>query len=328
MFGIIGSSNGVLKISALSAIYQLFNSTNYNYVGIFGYVQGNYAEFDNINIQISIQQQQISQFVGALIGASYALIQKVDSTIIENTNISSSYCVGLVTSTSSNIDINMLNIVNSTLNSFSDIAGSYTWAVSGGIIGMARRYGYNYNQISIKQCVIYNQSVYSQHLADIALSGGLIGDSFATKILIQQVIINKSLIQALGPVTYIAAASGLISYTFNASIDIQNALVLSNKISVLSSIGQAQTCAGLVGNVLDNGANSSLFLTIIDSKVQSVILLATGSTLFTGVILTSNRVVQLIAQFVSTEGVNTINGVVIANCAYVVSQSQNGCDVI
>ncbi|CAL6070821.1 Growth_factor receptor cysteine-rich domain superfamily [Hexamita inflata] len=328
-FGLVGYSCGNLYIDTLSVIYTLYNSTNYNYAGIFGYINGTSSDFANLDLQITIILQQISQYVGALAGALLSSIQKCQNINIQYSNISSSHSAGLVASICSNIYINMIKIYESSINCSHNVYSSSTWAVVGGIIGQVLDYDQiQSNKLNIKifQCKIQSISIYSYHIGSWALCGGLIGDSLISPISVKQTIISKSDIQAHGPVTYVASASGLISYMYRQNnIDISNIFVNNNNLIASSNKSQFTSCSGVFSQVIVKDHDSTITVSLSNSIISNMSLNVNGPIIISGIVLGNNKILLLTVNQVSTEGVNTINGVTITNCANVVGQSQSGC---
>ncbi|CAL6035784.1 Hypothetical_protein [Hexamita inflata] len=329
MFGLVGFSCGVLHIDSLTAIYTLYNSTYFNYVGVLGFINGTSSDFTNVVIQLCIDQQQVSQYVGALAGVLLASIQNIKSLTIAHSCITSTYNAGFVASISSNININMVNIYNSSINCSYNILSSSVWAVSGSIMGQVQNQYFQDNSqilVSIVQCIIQTISIYTYHIVTWSLASGLIGDSHTTPLSIQQTTINQSDIQACGPVTNVVTASGLVSYMYRQNqINFSNIKVCNSNLRAFSNTSGSQSCSGLFSQVVYNNDISFLTVYLTNSIVTNISLFVTGPNTISGIILSNNRVVQLTANQVSTEGINTINGIAIQNCANIVNQSQSGC---
>ncbi|CAL6043291.1 Hypothetical_protein [Hexamita inflata] len=329
MFGLIGLSYGILHIDALKAIYTLYNSTYYNYIGIFGFVNGSSSEFTNVVIQFFIGQQQVSQYVGALAGVLVAQIQNIHSITIQNSFITSSFNAGFIASIGSNININMVNLHDSSINCSYNVLSPSIQTICGGIIGQVRdqiNLINNQIRIQIMQCIIYSIQINTYHVITWSLAGGLIGDSHITPLSIQQTIVNKSDIYAYGPVTNGVTASGLISFMYNQNnIEFSNINLCNSNLRVSSNTSQFQSCSGLFSHVLQTQFYSNMTLILSNSIVTNISLSVNGFATLSGVIFTNNRILQFSASQVSTEGTNTINGVTIQNCASVINTSQSGC---
>ncbi|CAL5982017.1 Hypothetical_protein [Hexamita inflata] len=329
MFGLIGFSSGTLYIESLQAIYQLYNSTYYNYVGVFGYVNGTSSDFTNVILQFVISQQQAGLYVGVLAGVLLAFVQNIESITIENSFITSSYSAGLIASICSNINLNMVNIRDSTINCSSNILSTSTWSVSGSLIGQVLDQIFQRNNqmhVQILQCIIQSMSIYTYHNITWSLAGGLIGDSHTTPLFIQFTIVNKSDIQASGPVTNVVTASGLVSYLYcQNQINFTNIKVCNTNLRAISTTSQSQSCSGIFSHVVYSTDISQITLYLSNSVITSVSLFVTGSSTLSGIILNNNKILYFTANQVSTEGINTINGAALLNCANIINQSQNGC---
>ncbi|CAL6102164.1 Hypothetical_protein [Hexamita inflata] len=329
MFGLIGLSYGALHIETLSTIYQLYNSTYYNYVGVFGYVNGTSSDFTNVLIQLSIGQQQVGQCVGALAGALHALIQNIQSLTIQNSYITSSTRVGFVASICSNININMVSIRDSTINCSHNILSSSNSAISGSVFGQVLDQNSQRNNqlfVKIQSCIIQSITIYCFHNLTWSLAGGLIGDSHITPLSIQYTIVNKSDVEAYGPVTNVVASSGLVSFLYNQTkIELFNIKVSNSNIKASSDTSQSQSCSGIFSHVMYSTDVSSITLYLSNSIVTNISIKITGPTTISGIILTNNKILQFTANQVSTEGINLINSVVVLNCVSIINQAQNGC---
>ncbi|CAL6110754.1 Hypothetical_protein [Hexamita inflata] len=333
MFGLVGLSSGTLHIDTLSAIYNLHNSTYYNYVGTLGYVNGISSDFTNINIQLCLSQQQISQYVGALSGVLVARIQNIQSLSIDNSHITSSYAVGLVAAISSTINVNIMFISDSSINCSQNILSKSTWAVSGGVIGQVLDQNFQDSRqmhVKLLQSIIQSVNIYAYQNATWSLAAGLIGDSHNTPLYIQQTIVNNSDIQAHGPVTNVVAASGLVSFLYMQNqILFSNIKVCNTNFTATSNTSESQSCSGLFSHVVffndSYTFTSSITVQLINTIITNIQLSVTGASTISGVILSNNKILQFTANQVSTEGTNTINGVTMLNCATIVNQSQNGC---
>ncbi|CAL6056257.1 Hypothetical_protein [Hexamita inflata] len=333
MFGLVGLSCGTIHIDTLSTIYTLYNSTQYNYVGVFGYISGPSSDFTNTNIQIHITQQQVSQYVGALSGVLLALIQNILDLTIYNSCITSSYSAGLVTALSSNINVNQIYIHDSSINCSQNILNTSDWAVSGSIIGKLLDQNYQeskYNHVKLQQCIIQSVKIQVFHNKFWSLAGGLIGDSHITPLSIQQTIVNSSDIQASGPVSNVVTASGLVSYMYMQSMyQLSNIMMSNTNLKASSNTSESQSCSGLFSHVVHINDvltfTSSVTVYLNNTIITNISISVIGASNLSGIILCNNKNLQFIANQVSTEGINTINGVTIQNCASVVNQSQSGC---
>ncbi|CAL5980577.1 Hypothetical_protein [Hexamita inflata] len=332
MFGLVGFSCGTLHIDTLSAIYKLYNSTQYNYVGVFGYINGTSSDFKNINIQILISQQQVSQYVGALSGMLLALISNIQRLTIDNSYITSSYSAGLVAAISSNINADFIYIRDSAINCSQNVLSTSTWAVSGSVIGQVLDQNLQdskSNHVSLLQCIIQSVKIFVYHNNVWSLAGGIIGDSHIIPLSIQQTTINNSDIQAHGPVTNVVAASGLVSFMYMQNQQFSNIKVCNTNLKATSNISESQSCSGLFSHVVHTNDvytfTSSVAVYLNNTIITNISISVIGASNLSGIILCNNKNLQFIANQVSTEGINTINGVTIPNCVSVVNQSQSGC---
>ncbi|CAL5999152.1 Hypothetical_protein [Hexamita inflata] len=328
MFGLVGLSCGTIHVETLLVLYQVYNSTFLNYFGAFGLVNESSSEFTNVIIQLQIDKQQVSEYVGTLAGVLVAYIQSIQSLTIENSQIKSSYVAGFVASICSNINANMINIRSSTINCSYNILSPSVLAVSGSLIGHVLDNNFlrsNIINIDVRQCIIFNTSIYSQHNVTWSLAGGLIGDSHITPLTIQRIIVNKSDIQASGPVTNVVTASGLVSFFYNQNnINFSNVKVCNSNINASSNTSESTSCSGIFSHVIETSGDSQIQVYLSNSIVTNISILVNGRIL-SGVILTNNKILQFQASQVSTEGTNTINGVTIQNCASIINMSQSGC---
>ncbi|CAL6095942.1 Hypothetical_protein [Hexamita inflata] len=176
------------------------------------------------------------------------------------------------------------------------------------------------------QCIIYGTSLYSYHNHNWSLAGGIIGDSHITPLSIQQTIVNKSDIQAYGPVTKVVAASGLVSLLYNQNnICLSNINVCNSYLKASSNISQYSSCSGVFSHVVEIDAQSSVSLSLNNTILSNITLIVNGRTIISGIILSNNKILEFFATQVSTDGNNTINSVVVPNCASIINPSQRGC---
>ncbi|CAL5990842.1 Hypothetical_protein [Hexamita inflata] len=117
-------------------------------------------------------------------------------------------------------------------------------------------------------------------------------------------------------------------YVYNSNVDISNIQVINNKITASNSNSinqQFTSCSSIFSQVTQITQKSFLVLSLKNAKVSNMNLYVNGSLMVSGVIFANNQTLQFIVNYVSTEGINTINDIIIANCGNVVSQFQNGC---
>ncbi|CAL5971269.1 Hypothetical_protein [Hexamita inflata] len=200
------------------------------------------------------------------------------------------------------------------------------WAVSGSIFGQSQ-YDAQGQKISIQQCIIFNNYVFSKHIVDYSLSGGLIGDSHRYTLIFSQIILNQSIVQALGDVKQSVTSSGLVSHLYNCKgiTEISEVQILNNGLITSSSTSFTQSSSGIISHILLINDVSSANIILTNSIVSNVTISINGPAVYSGIILCNNKNIQLTTYDVSTEGINKINNIIIANCLNVISQSQNGC---
>ncbi|CAL6018111.1 Hypothetical_protein [Hexamita inflata] len=308
-FGIIGYINGILLINSISTELYILQGT-YSNVGIFGIISGLQINALNINIQIQTFINQTGLNLGAFSGQLLALQQTISNITISNSRIAASASVGLVAAFISSKTTVVNNVYISSSQLFcQSIAES---SLSGSVIADI------YGQAQIYTCIIQNVSLYSYAENLWAISGGVIGDSHIYPIIMQQIIVRQSLIQAEGSLTQTVASSGLLAFLYSASVQIQNATVKNINVSGFSN-ATLVACSGIISQI------SNTTVSISNTILNSLNIIVKGIYEQTGIILGSSGASSFIVNNVSTEGINMINQLVIQNCVIVVNQSQSGC---
>ncbi|CAL5971246.1 Hypothetical_protein [Hexamita inflata] len=224
----------------------------------------------------------------------------------------------------------MVNIHDSFINCSDNTQSTSVWAVSGSVIGQSQKIydsGLNQNilKIQIQQCIIYNNQLFSTHKEDFSISGGLIGDSHTSPLIISQIIVNKSIVQAKGEVLHVVSSSGLIAYMYCSKAEISEVQIINNKFIATSLTSYAQSSSSIFSHVLSIKSVSSINIKISNSLVSNITLSIYGPSAYSGIIQCNNRLLELSFNSVSTSGKNIIDDVIITNCQNVISQQQNGC---
>ncbi|CAL6071853.1 Hypothetical_protein [Hexamita inflata] len=311
MSGMLGYINGKLSINSMSAQYFIMQGV-YSIFGIIGYVNGSSIDAINIYIQMQTENNQTGQYYGAFSGFLCADLQLISNLTIENSIITASACVGLVAVITSQISIQNIRISSSQM--FSTSTSASISAFSGSIFAETQ------GQISIQCSTIHNMSIYSYAVNMWAISSGVIGDSHTSPITIQQTKVSQSTVQAFGSQIRCVTGSALLGFLYNASVQLQNTYVNNINLSTSSSIVDVY-CSGYMSAIFNTS------IKIINSKVTSITILASGARTQIGIIISNNDALNtLVLNGVSTEGTNMINLSVIGNCAQVINTySQSGC---
>ncbi|CAL6037188.1 Conserved_hypothetical protein [Hexamita inflata] len=315
MFGLLGYINGNLQVNILDAEYYIQQGV-YNVVGIIGLVNGSSMNALNVIIQIQTSKNQTGQYFGGFSCFLQATQQSISNITINNSIITATTLIGLVAAACQKLTIQNAYISSSYIYCKSNDAITTVpepaSAYSGGMIAET------WNQLTIYISIIQNITMYSYAASQWAISGGIVGDSHANTVSISQTNVKESIIQAFGSLVKSVSASALDGFLYNATILIQNAYVDNIKFSV-SSNAVPVSCSGFMSSM------SNVSVTINNSQVTSIVMLAYAPYVSTGIIQSNNGASTFIVSDVQTNGVNIINNVIIQNCASVVSQSQSGC---
>ncbi|CAL6003636.1 Hypothetical_protein [Hexamita inflata] len=258
---------------------------------------------------MQILTNQTGPTMGAFLGQLQAM-SKISNITISNSRIASSTRAGLISAyvVTSQITVNNVYISSSQMFSLSIVDS----ALSGSIFADL------YGQININTCIIIDISIYSQADTSWAISGGALGDTHTSPLIMNQIIVNQSIIQAFGSQVKSVSAGGLLGYVYSASVQIRNTNVNIVDISGFSN-STLVACSGLISAI------SNTILSIIETKINSINILAQGTYTQTGILLSNNGASSFTVNIVSTEGINKINLIIVTNCAIVINQSQSGC---
>ncbi|CAL5982403.1 Hypothetical_protein [Hexamita inflata] len=149
-----------------------------------------------------------------------------------------------------------------------------------------------------------------------SLSGGIVGDVFLTKMTLRFAKVSEINVVAFGSAGFVSSG-GIFSWLFENNVDISESFIQYSNISSLSA--KQAYCGGLLGYIVKQPA------IISNSYVKSIALKLTGIQ-SSGLIQGYGGATLFTVSGVYTEGINSINGIVINNCANVITQSsQNGC---
>ncbi|CAL6053944.1 Hypothetical_protein [Hexamita inflata] len=305
MYGIIGFINGTLQVNDVIS-YITLQKGIYNNSGVIGYSAGISANIMNAMIQLFMSQNN-GDCVGALSGQLCAIDSNIYNVTVQNSRVQSQYLVGLIAGVIKGGSVSKVITSSSYLNTTSNLGDSF----SASVIALA------YNHISIQQCNVFNMSIYSNSNKDWSLSSGLIGDYFIIQAIVQQIIVNNSIIQAAGQ-SNVVSAGGLSAWTFGGNIIMIDSCALYLNLSALS-LTHAADCGGLIAYIVNQPA------TIKNSYATQIQIMVTGYQLYAGIIQGYFGATTFTTNQVYTDGINTINNVIITNCASVISQTQSGC---
>ncbi|CAL6003640.1 Hypothetical_protein [Hexamita inflata] len=173
-----------------------------------------------------------------------------------------------------------------------------------------------YGQININTWISQYILIYSQ--ADTSQGYSWSISTHTSPLIMNQIIVNQSIIQAFGSQVKSVSAGGLLGYVYSASVQIRNTNVNIVDISGFSN-STLVACSGLISAI------SNTILSIIETKINSINILAQGTYTQTGILLSNNGASSFTVNIVSTEGINKINLIIVTNCAIVINQSQSGC---
>ncbi|CAL6053946.1 Hypothetical_protein [Hexamita inflata] len=304
MFGIIGYANGEYNIQHISVYYQLKKGT-YDDVGIIGFINGTKAQFNNIYISIQISKNY-GNICGTLASMLQTDIQSIYNITIDQSCISASILVGLIAAMLCNCSLYFVTIQQSQVNGTGYNVNSY----SAGIFSATQ------GHISVLKCYIDNIVVIAYSNFTWSLSGGIFGDIYNTTTEIQQIRLQNTTISASGNVYSQVCSSGLTAYQFNSKQEVFDVQVIQSNVSVNTATAEAY-CGGFAAYLLGQT------ITISNSLIRNIYIQITGYKVFQGIVLGIMGVVSFSANQVMTEGINSINGVIVANCANIINQ--NGC---
>ncbi|CAL5976530.1 Hypothetical_protein [Hexamita inflata] len=310
MFGLIGYFNSQLTIQLLSAQCQILPGT-FTQTGIIGYVNGTKSLIMNVQIQFQMTINK-GNFSGSLAGMLYASEQLIYNVSIIESQIEAHLLVGLMTAQVRNCKLTNIQIVSSQASGSTFNENQY----SAGLIAVTEGY------VQIIQCYISKIQIQSYSNLTWAISGGIFGDIYNTSMSIQQTQLLSSYISCNGSTQNSVNSGGLVGYQFDGQMNVIDTQIQLTNITAFSTNQQifGTFCGTFAGFLI----RQRIFLT--NSKISSVQIQIGGQQkLFAGLILGVNWTIAYTANGISTDGINIINGGVIANCANVVTQSQSGC---
>ncbi|CAL5976540.1 Hypothetical_protein [Hexamita inflata] len=309
MFGILGYLNGEISFYQFSANLIILNTGFFNTVGTIGYINGTSANIINVQIEMILKDNQ-GTLAAALSGMMMCQQSQVVNATIQNSHIESKYVSSLISVSTKNITLIQVRSISNYANVNSNIANNQFSTFSGGLLGET------WKQSIIQQCIVYNLTAAAYSCGAMASVAGLIVDPHQNQAFIQQCIVNSSFFSVSGDVKDLLSAGGIFGYMYDSVVQIEQTQVISTSISAVS------TSDTYLGGFISYFRNYQF--TIFDSIVKNVKITNSKDT-FVGLIISKNGANVFIVTNVKTEGENSINGVLIANCPNAVNQTPSGC---
>ncbi|CAL6037194.1 Conserved_hypothetical protein [Hexamita inflata] len=307
-FGLIGKITGSLQIQTIFSQNALMQG-NFSVVGAIGFINTGSANLVNIIVQISINNNH-GEFIGGLSGIIYSNIWQAQNITIDNSYITGNRLLGLLTSAATGG-----TLIQSSFTSSNIIADSLCQTFQGGIIGDTG----NSDLLSLFSNIVFNISLLSNNTNIWSISGGLIGDTHASPCIIQYSIIKSSYIQSYGTGVRYASSGGVIACVYDSTTTIQDVQVINTNIKAASSTSHV-LCAGVISQI------SNQRITVSNTKVIQVQIIATGITYDAGIVFSNSGSSTFILSGSSTGGTNSINNSIQKNCANIIAFSnQDGC---
>ncbi|CAL6047683.1 Hypothetical_protein [Hexamita inflata] len=313
LFGVIGYGNGVIEMSNAAIIYNQTNGTQ-NIAGVAGCINGTSAHFINVDLRFQISINNSGNYMGALTCMLTSDIWQVVNMSVFNSSVSAKVLTGLIASYASAGFLLNLNIQSSALNS----SGVYqnTYALSGSIIGDST--GKSANIFTVIQCVVSNISVFAFSSGQWTISGGLMGNTHDSDVLIQQTILTVSNISTLSSASDSVSSGGIIAWAQQAKIVLNSVQVENVKLQAENTNFGAY-CGGFLAGI------GNLTVQIKDSSISSLKVFVSWPKIFWGMALSNRDADVYDVVNVRSEGINTLNGVIVDNCANIVNQEDKGC---
>ncbi|CAL6115803.1 Hypothetical_protein [Hexamita inflata] len=311
MFGFVGFVNGVFKLTSASIIYFV-NNGSFNMFGIIGYSYGNSSQLIDINIQTEINNNQ-GYCVGALAGKLKSNQIKLEQINIHNSYISGCHLVGLVVAYLIGGEVYQVTSTSSQVYCVSQT----TYSLRGAYVGII---GETVVQLNIQMCIVLNISINSYSNQWWAISGGIVGDTHSSPVIMLKTSVQHSQISASGPVSISVSSGGLVGYIYNSTLLLQNVQVSNSNISGSNFISLVM-CGGFFAvfrNMTTQINNCVIFSIQFSTQGQNVIvgiLIGTDESLKQP--FTTNNVIST--------GNNTLNEIYITNCDNIVSLTLSGC---
>ncbi|CAL6116439.1 Hypothetical_protein [Hexamita inflata] len=242
---------------------------------------------------------------------AYLLKQLFNQNItIDNSYITGNRLLGLLTSAATGG-----TLIQSSFTSSNIIADSLCQTFQGGIIGDTG----GTDLLSLFSNIVFNISLFSNNTNIWSISGGLIGDTHASPCIIQYSIIKSSYIQSYGTGVRYASSGGVIACVYDSTTTIQDVQVINTNIKAASSTSHV-LCAGVISQI------SNQRITVSNTKVIQVYIIATGITYDAGIVFSNNGSSTFTLSGSSTGGTNSINNSIKMNCANIIAFSnQDGC---
>ncbi|CAL6033004.1 Hypothetical_protein [Hexamita inflata] len=178
-------------------------------------------------------------YVGAISGIIYSNVWHAQNVSVDQSHISGNLKFGLLSASSTAEQVVQCSFTSSYI-----IADKFNLTFQGGIIGDTA----NLLLLSIQMCVVSNLSLFSNNSDQWSISAGLIGDTHATPIQIQQMIVKLLDIQSYGAIVQYVSSASLIACVYDISTSIADVQIINISLIASTSTNTA-FCSGIISSI-------------------------------------------------------------------------------